>query len=96
MPIVFTRTYIANDSLSRSFGIGATNNYNILIVGDTNPYTYQELVLPDGGRIRFDRISSGTSFSDAVYEHTSTGTAFYGAQISFDSPSDTWRLKWTL
>ena len=58
LPIALTRTYIANDSRSRSFGIGATDSYDILMVGDTNPYTYQELVLPDGARIRFDRVST--------------------------------------
>ncbi len=85
VPITFTRTYIANDSRSRAFGIGATDNYDMFMVGDTNPYTYQELILPDGGRIRFDRISSGTSFGDAVYVHVSAHDRFYGAQLAFSN-----------
>ena len=91
LPITLTRTYIANDSRSRSFGIGATNSYDMLMVGDTNPWTYQELVLPDGARIRFDRISAGTGFSNAVYVHTSSRGPFYGAVITRNR-----RLGWTL
>jgi hypothetical protein len=61
IPLTFSRTYQNADSHSRSFGIGATDSYDIFMIGDKNPYTYQELVLPNGARVRFDRISSGTS-----------------------------------
>jgi hypothetical protein len=60
IPINFARTYLSNDSLSWAFGIGATHSYDMFMVGDTFPYTYQELILPDGARIRFDRISAGS------------------------------------
>lgn len=53
------------------------------LVGDTNPWAYADLLLPDGGRIHYTRISPGTSFIDAVYQHTSTPTAFYGSQIKY-------------
>lgn len=82
IPISLTRTYISNDSRSRSFGIGATDSFDIFMVGDTNPYTYQELILPNGARVRFDRISSGTDMNSAVYVSTSAQTAFYGARLS--------------
>lgn len=82
IPISLTRTYISNDSRSRSFGIGATDSFDIFMVGDTNPYTYQELILPNGARVRFDRISSGTDMNSAVYVATSAQTAFYGARLS--------------
>ena len=32
LPIALTRTYIANDSHSRSFGIGTTNSLSLLMV----------------------------------------------------------------
>ncbi|HEY6971173.1 MAG TPA: DUF6531 domain-containing protein [Candidatus Angelobacter sp.] len=83
IPINFSRTYRSNDSVVRSFGIGATDNYDIFTIGDKAPYTYQELVLADGGRVRFDRISSGTSYGDAVYVHATAHDAFYGAKISW-------------
>ena len=82
LPIALTRTYIANDSRSRSFGIGSMDSYDMLMVGNINPWTYQELVLPDGARIRFDRITSGTQYPDAIYIHTSSNGPFYGARIT--------------
>lgn len=87
-PITFTRTYITNDSRSRSFGVGATDSYDFFMVGNVFPYTYQELIQPDGGRVRFDRISSGNSYLDAVYVATSASGEFYGAVLSWD-PSTT-------
>lgn len=82
VPITLTRTYIANDSRTRAFGIGTTFPYDIFMVGNTNPYDYQELILPDGGRVRFDRISPGTNWTNALYVHASAGSQFYGALLS--------------
>ena len=95
IPIEFTRTYISNDNQSRAFGMGATHSYNIFLVGDgsdTDPYTYQELILPNGARIRFDRISPGTSYPNAVYVHVSSKTEFYGARIVYVSNPSSWLL----
>jgi len=91
LPIGITRTYRNRDSRSRAFGIGTTHQYDMFLVGDTGPYTYAELILPDGGRIRFDRTSSGTSFSDAVYEHTATPSRFFKSKLSWNG--DSWDLK---
>jgi RHS repeat-associated protein len=90
-PISVTRTYRSRDSISRSFGIGTTHGYEMFLIGDTNPWTYIELVLPDGARIHYSRISSGTSFTDAIYEHTSTPTFFYKSRITWDT-SVAWNL----
>ncbi len=95
VPLALTRTYTQNDNISRSFGIGAMSNYDIFTVGDTLPWTYQELILPDGSRIHFSRISAGTSYNDAVYMHTATGTSWYGATIVWDTssfPNAAWAL----
>jgi RHS repeat-associated protein len=81
IPVTLRRTYRPNDSRSRAFGIGTTFDYDMFVVGDTFPYTYQELILPNGGRVRFDRISPGTGPGDAVYVHATAGTKFYGAKI---------------
>jgi hypothetical protein len=53
------------------------------LTGDVGPYTYQELILPDGYRVRFERISSGTGYLDAVYEHTEAPDDYYGAKITW-------------
>jgi RHS repeat-associated protein len=82
IPVSVTRTYVTNDSRSRAFGIGTTFQYDIFMVGSISPYDYQELILPDGGRVRFDRISPGTNWTNALYVHASSGSRFYGALLS--------------
>ncbi|MBZ5509239.1 MAG: DUF6531 domain-containing protein [Acidobacteriia bacterium] len=104
IPIVLSRTYRQNDPVSRSFGVGTGMPYDMFMVGDNNTfpegYTFQDLILPNGGRIHFQRISPCTGangycdFTNAVYEHTTSGTDFYGAILKFQgcSPSGSWTL----
>jgi RHS repeat-associated protein len=92
LPIRLTRTYRQLDTASRSFGIGASHLYEMFLVGDTFPYTYQELIMPDGGRIRFNRISPGTSYGDAVYESLAPN-AFHKALLSWNGNGWDLRLK---
>jgi RHS repeat-associated protein len=92
IPLVLTRTYMHQDPRTLTFGRATTHNYDIFLVGDTNPYTFSQLILPDGGRLRYRRISAGTGFTDAIYEHscpstgtcTATPTAFYKSQIKWN------------
>jgi YD repeat-containing protein len=84
VPIGVTRTYRQSDNRARAFGIGTTHNYDMFLVGDASFYTYQELVLPNGARVRFDRISPGAFFGPAVYQNLSSLGAFYGAKIHFN------------
>lgn len=90
MPVSLSRTYRQLDTVSRAFGIGASHLYEMFLVGDTFPYTYQELIMPDGGRVRFNRISPGTSYSDAVYESLAPNE-FYKALLSWNGNG--WNLK---
>ena len=90
MPINLTRTYRSRDTQMRPFGIGASHQYEMFIVGATWPYTFVDLILADGGRVHFDRISAGTSFSDAIYEHTSSPSVFYKSRIRWVGG---WELK---
>jgi len=77
--VELTRTYRPRDTRSRGFGIGASHPYDMFLVGDSFPYTYQELILEDGSRVRFNRISPGTSWSDAVYQSAAAPGKFFGA-----------------
>jgi hypothetical protein len=90
MPIQLTRTYRPGDTHSRRFGIGTNHMYEMFLSGDTAPYTYIDLVFGDGSWLHYDRISPGTNYPDAVYEHTASHTRFYKSQIAYDS--GTWRL----
>jgi YD repeat-containing protein len=42
------------------------------------------LVLEDGDYLFFDRVSSGTSYSDAIFQHTETSTRFYKAMTEWN------------
>jgi RHS repeat-associated protein len=104
LPLALTRTYRQNDPQSRAFGVGTSMPYDMFMVGDNNTfpegYTFQDLILADGGRIHFQRISPCTGpngycdFGNAVYENTSSGTDFHGAIIREQgcSPSGFWTL----
>ncbi|MFL6386552.1 MAG: kelch repeat-containing protein [Terriglobales bacterium] len=104
IPLVLSRTYRQNDPISRSFGVGTGMPYDMFMVGDNNTfpegYTFQDLILADGSRIHFPRTSPCTGangycdFGNAVYEHTSSESDFYGAVIRFQgcSPSGSWTL----
>jgi len=89
LPLEVSRTYRPNDSASRAFGIGSSLSYDMFLVGDLNPWTYQDLILPDGGRIHFVRTSSGTNYADAVYRTTTPGS-YYGSTIKY---SGGWNLQ---
>jgi RHS repeat-associated protein len=94
MPLTVTRTYRQLDSKPRPFGIGANWNFG-LFLSTTAPGTYQvaDLNLPDGGQIHYVRTSSGTGYSDAVFETTSSPTAFYKSQITWNGVGWTLRLR---
>jgi RHS repeat-associated protein len=80
MPIALTRTYRQNDPAARAFGIGSTFPYAIYL-WSAQMYQEADLVLPDGGRIHYVRISPGTDISSAVFEHTTTPGAFYKSKV---------------
>lgn len=99
LPIELTRTYRPGDNLSRPFGIGTNHVYGMFLVGDMFPYTYQELILPDGGRVRFNRTSPGTSYADAVYASVAGAGAFAGAVLKWCYPNcaifgNYWSITW--
>ncbi|HYT67051.1 MAG TPA: DUF6531 domain-containing protein [Vicinamibacterales bacterium] len=81
MPLVLCRTYLSSDRVSRHFGIGTTHPGEWYLIGDGATFQWAELILSDGGRIHFDRISAGTAASDAVFEHRATPTRFRGARL---------------
>lgn len=93
IPIGVTRTYRQNDTASHAFGIGMSCGYDMYMVGDATAYTYAELILQDGGRVRYNRTSSGTGYADAVMEHTGTPTAFLKSTLSRDNTYNRWVVK---
>ncbi len=86
--VVLTRSYRSDDWLganrTHAFGNNSNHPYDRAIIGSRNPYTYLDLVLEDGEFLHFDRISKGTGYANAVYQHSETSTRFYKATISWN------------
>jgi YD repeat-containing protein len=84
IPLALTRCYRLWDDRSRAFGIGQNHAFDLLPVGSRQPYTDIDLILADGNRIHLDRISQGTGYADAVYEHTATATRFRNSRFAWN------------
>jgi RHS repeat-associated protein len=93
MPITIERSYRPLDSNSYSFGIGTNNLYDMRLWSENN-YKEADLILPDGTRIHYVRISEGTGYLDAIYRSTNSGE-FFGSTITFNSSVPGWDLKLT-
>ncbi|MBJ7313415.1 hypothetical protein H7U20_24905, partial [Rugamonas sp. CCM 8940] len=91
VPLKVGRSYRQLDPASRAFGIGSSLSYDFYMVGDVAPYTYQDLILPDGGRVHYVRTSAGTGFVNAVYQHMSTTSKYFGSTIK--STLGHWELR---
>jgi YD repeat-containing protein len=61
----FVRKYRTADDLSRAFGIGATDSFDIFPVGDSQTFSSIELILADGRRIHYTRFSPGEGVANA-------------------------------
>jgi YD repeat-containing protein len=81
--LIVRRTYLSSDAVSRQFGIGTTHNGEWYLIGDAVRFQWAALVLPDGSRIKFERISPGMSYSNAIFEHRTTATDWQGAQLGW-------------
>src|SRR3954471_6189864 len=90
MPLVLTRAAHGWDAMPRAFGIGGNHPYDIFPVGSRHPWTFVDLVMPDGAPLRFDRVSEGTDFTDAVYEHHGR-TGFLGSVMRWNGSG--WDLR---
>jgi len=87
-----TRTYRQNDNASRPFGIGSTHPYNIYLYS-TNDYQDADLILPDGGRVHYVRISPGIGFTDAIYESTTRPGVYYKSKLAWNGQGWSITLK---
>jgi YD repeat-containing protein len=92
MPIVLRRTYNSGDAFSRRFGVDTTHPGEWWIHGDGDRRVpWGELILANGGRIRFTRISPGENQEGAVLRHDATPTEFNGALLSWNGSK--WEMR---
>ncbi len=88
-----TRTYRQGDYLSRSFGIGTSDNAELYLTGDFSTYQYADLIQADGSRIHFVRTNAGTDWASAIYLNNTLGTDYFGAQITWNTSPWGWNLR---
>jgi hypothetical protein len=84
IPLAFTRVNLPMDDWSRGFRIFFRHVYDPYLFMDRNPYTSSQWVLPDNVHIHYKRISSGASYSDAVYEFDGILPSFAGSRINWN------------
>jgi YD repeat-containing protein len=94
--VPLTRTYSSNEWVSpnhmHAFGWNTNHPWDLAPLGTRNPYTYQLMVLADGDSLYFPRVSSGTGYADAVFQHAETSTRFYRAIDRWNGHGWTLRL----
>ncbi|MFG1886013.1 RHS repeat-associated core domain-containing protein [Micromonospora sp. NPDC049102] len=94
VPLAVRRTYQQSDTGRRSFGIGVNSDYDINLYS-TNRFVDCWLLLPDGGRVRYHRITPGSTgprdFLNAAFEADPTPTAFSGSILAWNG--DGWDLR---
>ena len=91
IPLAATRCYRAFDHASRTLGRNTTLSWDMFPVGSRQPYTFMEIIACDGNSLRYERISKGTGYADAVYEHRATATGFLASRFSWNGNG--WDLK---
>ncbi|HSZ04958.1 MAG TPA: RHS repeat-associated core domain-containing protein [Solirubrobacteraceae bacterium] len=92
MPFELTRTYRPNDNNSHSFGIGTESPFDLRLWSDEN-YRAADLVLPDGGEVKFKRTSPGSGYSEAVYSAVETPGLWQGAVLQWYTPEGGWVVR---
>ena len=91
VPINLTRTYRPMDSDSHSFGRGTSDSYELYLEGGASAAGFIDLVLPDGSRIHYRRISPEVDLAGAVYLNGATMGPFFGSTISWNGRG--WDLR---
>jgi YD repeat-containing protein len=91
IPIAATRCYQLWDERPRTFGQNSTLSWDMYPVGSRQPYTRIDVILCDGNYFHYDRISKGTGYADALYEHRLTATPFLRSRFAWNGNG--WDLK---
>ena len=86
--------YRSGDTISRAFGVGGNHPVRHLPGRDEQPVDLPRSH-PGGrhARLHYPRVSPGTLWTDAVYEHASSATRFYKSRISWNETHQGWDLR---
>ena len=84
--IAFTRVTRPLDDWAKRWSFFLSHLYQIAPSGDRQPYTYLRLWTLNSF-YRFERISLGTGYADALYRHEEFRTVLYGSKFSWNGNS---------
>jgi hypothetical protein len=77
--------------LALAFGIGMNHGFDLALVGNRTPYTFIDLVMPDGARVHFDRTNPLSDNDPVGATYASTGSSrYYQSQIAYTNNG--WQL----
>ena len=96
MPIELSRSYRELDEQNRAFGIGMALGYDLTIIVDESTsavaydgnsytvpnYAYADLILPNGRRVYYARVSPGNYFEGAQFQNTNFPGEYFGSTLT--------------
>ncbi len=81
--LILKRTYRSGFHIQREFGVGTTHNGGRLLEGDAERFSWVGFTDSDASDVRFERVSHGTSYANALFEHRSSTSEWQGAQLGW-------------
>jgi RHS repeat-associated protein len=94
IPIKIEHTYREEDANSYSFGEGTASLYDIRLWSD-ELYKEVDLVLPDGGTVRYERTSPGEGYKNAELRSSDAFGIYRDSTIKWDESEPGWDLTLT-
>jgi RHS repeat-associated protein len=94
IPMSVERAYRPASPLQGAFGLGSSLGYDMMLIGDPLAFSWVDLVLANGSRVHFTRVTAGNTFSGAVFTNTTTQGGFLGAVLSWNGSSWVLRDRW--
>ncbi|HEV2953989.1 MAG TPA: RHS repeat-associated core domain-containing protein [Candidatus Dormibacteraeota bacterium] len=92
LSLVLSHTHLQADPTSRAFGVGGASSFDIFLHSQ-NQYQEVDLYLPGQSKIHYVRTSSGTGWTDAVFQTTTTDSTFLNSTIAWNGNG--WNLTRT-
>jgi YD repeat-containing protein len=82
--VMFRRAYQSRDTQPRGhpFGIGSSHSFATFLVGDAPAFSFIDLLLEDGARVHYRRVSPGTGVAGSIFAHDEQD-AFAGSRLSW-------------
>jgi RHS repeat-associated protein len=96
VPIELSRSYRELDTQNRAFGIGMALGYDMRIIEDHSEttvvvngnqyrypnYAFADLILPNGRRVHYPRISPGSYWEGAQFQNTNFPGEYFGSILT--------------